>query len=419
MRVSKCLQETKPYLFVELARKRAALEAQGIDVISLSVGDPDGPTPPFIVDAMVKAVQDPQYHHYPAYAGSMEFRTAAAHYLQRRFGVKLDPATELLALIGSKEGIVHLGNAFVDEGEYILVPSIGYPAYTGAATLRNAKTWLMPTTPQNGYLADFTQAPEEVLAKAKLMFLGYPNNPTGACAPESYLDEAIAFCKQHDILLAHDNAYCDICYDGYEAPALLQRPGAREVGIEFFSLSKGYNMTGWRLAFAAGNAQAIKALGTIKNNVDSGVFNAVQQAGIAALESDQSTVRAQCVIYQARRDLIVPALNRMGLPCEPSKATIYLWAQVPSDYSSVEFCDAVLNEAHVALTPGSGYGEDGEGFVRISLAVPDERLAAALERLERFMQRCGVDAGAGASGVAGGAGGLAVEAGAADGASVE
>lgn len=387
MRVSKCLLDTKPYLFVELARKRAALEARGIDVVSLSVGDPDGPTPDFIVDAMVKAVRDPQFQHYPAYAGSPEFRAAAARYLQNRFDVKVDPATEVLALIGSKEGIVHLGNAFVDEGDYVLVPSIGYPAYTAAATLRNARVWQMPTTAANGYLADFSQVPDEVLARTKLMFLGYPNNPTGACAPESYLDEAIAFCRQHDILLAHDNAYCDICYDGYQAPALLQRPGARDVGIEFFSLSKGYNMTGWRIAFAAGNEQAIKALGTVKNNVDSGVFNAVQQAGIAALTSDQHTVREQCELYQARRDVLVPALNQMGLACEAPKATIYVWAKVPDGYTSVEFSDYLLNEAHVAVTPGSGYGKDGEGYIRISLSVPDERLEEAIARMRSVLQR--------------------------------
>lgn len=385
MRVSRCLEETKPYLFVELTRKRMALENRGIDVVSLSVGDPDGATPEFIVDAMVKAVRNPRFQHYPAYAGSPEFRRAAACYLKQRFGLDMDPESEVLALIGSKEGIVHLGNAFVDEGEYVLVPSIGYPAYTAAATLRNASVWRMPMTAANGYLADYTQVPDEVLARTKLMFLGYPNNPTGACAPESYLDEAIAFCREHDLLLAHDNAYCDICYDGYRAPAVLQRPGACEVAVEFFSLSKGYNMTGWRIAFAAGNPQAIKALGTIKNNVDSGVFNAVQQAGIAALESDQHTVREQCETYQRRRDYLVPALNDMGLSCELPKATIYVWARVPAGFTSAGFADRLLQEAHVAVTPGSGYGEDGEGFVRMSLTVPDERLREAVDRMRSFL----------------------------------
>lgn len=385
MRVSKCLMETKPYLFVELNRKKAALQAQGIDVVSLAAGDPDGPTPDFIVEAMVQAVRDPKFHHYPPYAGSSDFRQAVATYLQRRFQVEVSPDTEVLALIGSKEGLAHLGNAFVDEGDYVLVPSIGYPTYAAAASLRNAKTWLMPTTADNGYLADFASVPEEVLAKAKVMFLGYPNNPTAACAPESYFDEAIAFCREHDILLAHDNAYCDICYDGYQAPALLQRPGAREVGIEFFSLSKGYNMTGWRIAFAAGNAQAIQALGTIKNNIDTGVFGAIQQAGAVALTSDQSTVAKQCQVYQQRRDRLVSALNEMGLVCDMPKATIYVWARVPQGYSSLEFSDYLLNEAHVAVTPGSGYGEDGEGYIRICLAVEDTRLDEAIDRMRRVM----------------------------------
>jgi len=387
MRVSKCLLETKPYLFVELSRKRAALEERGIDVVSLSVGDPDGPTPEFIVDAMVDALHDPAFHHYPSYAGSMEFRQAAAGYLASRFGVDVDPEREVLALIGSKEGLVHLGNAFVDEGDAVLAPSIGYPSYSAAATLRNADVWKMPTTARNGYLADFTQVPAEVLQRAKIMFLGYPNNPTGACAPESYLDEAIAFCRENDILLAHDNAYCDICYDGYRAPALLQRPGAREVGIEFFSLSKGYNMTGWRIAFAAGNAQAVQALATVKSNVDTGVFGAIQRAGAVALSSDQSTVRAQCACYQRRRDIVVPALNEMGLACTPPKATIYVWARIPEGWTSAAFADYLLQEVHVAVTPGSGYGVDGEGFIRISLTVPDDRLSEAIVRMRGVLHR--------------------------------
>ena len=369
-------------MFVELARKRAALEAQGHDVISLSVGDPDAPTPAFIVDAMVEALQDPSNHHYPSYAGMPEFRAAAASYMESRFGVRVNPETEVLALIGSKEGIAHLGNALIDEGEYALVPSIGYPTYTCAATLRNGFAWKMPMTAQNGYLADFTHVPNEVLAKAKVMYLGYPNNPTGACAPESYFDDAIAFCAEHDIVLAHDNAYADICYDGYRAPSLMQRPGGREIGIEFFSLSKGYNMTGWRIAFAVGNAQVISALATVKSNVDTGVFRAVQKAGAVALLSDQSTVRDQCAIYERRRDMLVSALNEIGLTCEKPKATIYVWARVPGGFTSESFADYLLNVAHVAVTPGSGYGPDGEGFIRICLSVPDERLEAAIVRLK-------------------------------------
>ncbi|MDO4532388.1 MAG: aminotransferase class I/II-fold pyridoxal phosphate-dependent enzyme, partial [Coriobacteriia bacterium] len=342
-------------------------------------------TPQFIVDAMVEALRDQKNHHYPAYVGSARYRMAAAAYLRNRFNVEVDAQTEVLALIGSKEGIVHLGNAFIDEGDFALVPSIGYPAYSAAATLRNAKCWCMPTTEKNGYLADFRNIPEEVLNRSKVMFLGYPNNPTGASAPEGYFDEAIAFCREHDILLAHDNAYCDICFDGYQAPSVLQRPGAREVAIEFFSLSKGYNMTGWRIGFAVGNAQAIKALASVKSNIDTGVFNAIQQAGVAALESDQSCVRANCAAYERRRNMVVPALNEMGLACAYPKATIYVWARIPQGYTSAAFADHVLQNAHVAVTPGSGYGEDGEGFIRISLAVPDERLAEALRRMQQLL----------------------------------
>lgn len=381
MQLSQSLKSMKPYLFVGINKKIAALEAQGFDVIAFTKGDPDHPTPQFIVDAMVDAVRDPANHHYPAYAGSTEFRQAAATYLERRFNVNVDAASEVIALIGSKEGLAHVGNAFLDPGDYALVPGIGYPTYTGAATLRSANIWTMPMNEANGYLADFTHVPQEVLARAKVMFAGYPNNPTGACAPESYLDEAIAFCREHDILLVHDNAYADINYDGYRAPAMLQRPGGREAGIEFFSLSKGYNMTGWRIAFAAGNAQAIEALSTVKSNIDTGVFNAVQKAGAVALLSDQATVREQCAVYARRRDMLVDALRDMGLACEKPQATIYVWARVPEGETSVGFADRMLEQAHVALTPGSGYGADGEGFVRLSLTVPDDRMQEGICRL--------------------------------------
>ncbi len=389
MRVSRCLQETKPYVFVELNRRRMELMAQGVDVISLAVGDPDMPTPAFIVDALYEALRDPGIHHYPPYAGLPQFRAAAAAYLSRRFGLAIDPETELLALCGSKEGIVHLGVAFLDEGDFALVPGIGYPAYAAAATMRNARTWKMPMREGNGYLADFAAVPSDILARAKLMYLGYPNNPTGAIAPESYLDEAIAFCKEHDLLLAFDNAYCDICFDEYRVPSILSRPGAREVAIEFFSLSKGYNMAGWRIAFAAGNAQAVRALATVKSNTDSGVFAAIQRAGAVALASGRDSVQAQCAIYRRRRDMMVPALREMGLECAMPQAAIYLWARVPDGQSAASFSDFLLEQAHVAVAPGSAYGADGEGFVRISLTAPDERLQEALRRMRHALAGCG------------------------------
>jgi LL-diaminopimelate aminotransferase len=383
MRTASSLNKMAPYLFAQIDAKRDALTSQGIDVISLGIGDPDIPTPTHIVDAMAKAIRVPANDQYPDYAGSKAFRTACANWMARRFGVEgLDPATEVLALIGSKEGIAHLHTAFVDPGDYVLAPSIGYPVYSGGATLMHANTYFMPMNAQNGWLADFSNIPADVLAKARIMFIGYPNNPTGAVATEEYFDKAIAFCREHDILLAHDNAYCDICFDGYRAPSILERPGAKDVCIEFFSFSKSYNMTGWRIAFAVGNAQAVGALGTVKNNLDSGQFTAIQDAAIAALEGSQSCVAEMCTLYQRRRDLILDALAAIGIECEAPKATIYVWAKVPQGYTSAEFAEKVLTEAHVIVTPGNGYGPDGEGWMRLSLTTPDDRLLEACQRIK-------------------------------------
>lgn len=385
MRTASCLNNMAPYLFAQIDAKRDALIAEGHDVISLGIGDPDMPTPRHVVEAMVKAVQKPKNHQYPDYAGSLDFRKACASYMSERFDVDLDPKSEVLALIGSKEGIAHLHTAFVDPGDYVLAPSIGYPVYSGGATLQSANTYFMPMKEENGFLADFSNVPEEVLSKAKIMFIGYPNNPTGACATEAYFDRAIDFCIEHDILLAHDNAYCDICYDGYRAPSILERPRAKECCIEFFSLSKGYNMTGWRIAFACGNRQAVEALGTVKNNLDSGQFTAIQEAAIAALTGDQDCVSQMCDIYKTRRDAIVGALRSIGLECASPKATIYVWCKVPEGETSESFATKLLERAHVIVTPGSGYGPDGEGFIRISLTTPDDRLMEAVERIKSTM----------------------------------
>lgn len=385
MRTARCLEELPPYLFARIDEKRRALEERGVEVISLGIGDPDQPTPAHVVDAMAEAIRRPANHRYPDYAGSPEFREACADYLRRRFGVEVDPATEVLALIGSKEGIAHLHTAFVDPGDYVLAPAIGYPVYAGGATLQSARTWYMPMTAEGGFLADFASTPPEVLRRAKVMFLGYPNNPTGAIAPEGYLDEAIAFCREHDLLLAYDNAYCDLCFDGYEAPSILERPGAKEVCIEFFSLSKPYNMTGWRIAFAAGSPEAVRALGTVKNNLDSGQFTAVQEAAIAALSGPQDCVESMCALYQRRRDLLVDALRSIGVAVEPPKATIYVWAPVPEGHTSESFATELLERAHVVVTPGSGYGPAGEGFVRLSLTTPDDKLLEAVRRMRESM----------------------------------
>ncbi|MDR1016796.1 MAG: aminotransferase class I/II-fold pyridoxal phosphate-dependent enzyme [Coriobacteriales bacterium] len=406
MRTADCLNHIEPYLFAQIDAKREALEAQGVEVLSLGIGDPDMPTPPHIVAAMHKAIDNPKNHQYPDYAGSLAYRQACADWMRSRFGVSVDPKSEVLALIGSKEGIGHLHVAFVNPGEYVLAPSIGYPVYSGGAILDNAKVWYMPMREQTGWLAEFADAdgdgyvgpdapaseadygalvPDEILAKAKIMFLGYPNNPTGAVATPEFFDAAIAFCKKHDLLLVHDNAYSEICYDGYLAPSILERPGAKEVCIEVFSMSKAYNMTGWRIAFACGAPEAIKALGTVKNNLDSGQFTAIQEAAIAAMSGPQDCIREQCAIYQRRRDLIVDALQAIGLDCHAPKATIYVWTRIPEGYSSAEFAEHVLTDAHVIVTPGSGYGRDGEGYIRISLTCPDDQILESVKRIKESL----------------------------------
>lgn len=385
MQKAECLNHLAPYLFAQIDAKRDALVAQGVDVISLGIGDPDMPTPFHIVDALIKAAQNPANHQYPDYAGSLAYREACADWMRDRFGVTLDPKTEVLALIGSKEGIAHLHTAFVNPGDYVLAPSIGYPVYSGGATLQSANTYFMPMTAENGFLADFEQVPEDILKRAKIMFLGYPNNPTGAIATEEYFDKAIDFCIRHDLLLAHDNAYCEIGFDGYRAPSILERPRAMECCIEFFSLSKAYNMTGWRIGFAAGNPYAIEALGTVKNNLDSGQFGAIQDAAIVALRSSQDCIDEMNAIYMRRRDAIVEALQAIGLECNTPQATIYVWAKVPNGYTSAEFAEKLLEQAHVIVTPGSGYGPDGEGYIRISLTTPDDRLLEAVDRIKKTM----------------------------------
>jgi len=370
-----------PYLFAEIDRKRALKEAEGVDVISLGIGDPDLPTPQRIVDAMATAITRPKNHQYPAYAGSRPYRAACAEWMKRRFGVELDSDTEVLALIGSKEGIAHLFPAFIDEGDYTLVPGVGYPVYTTGGVLIGGKTHYMPMNEENDWLADFESTPAEVLAHAKMMFISYPNNPAAVSAPVEYFDRAIAFAKEHDLLLVHDNAYSEIGFDGYVAPSIMQRPGAREVAIELFSCSKAYNMTGWRIAFACGNAGAINALGTVKSNIDSGAFTAIQDAAIEAMLGPQDDVAEMCAIYQRRRDMVLAALGTIGLTARRSAGTIYVWARIPEGYTSAEYATAVLEKAGVIVPAGSAYGPDGEGYIRISLATPDDRLAEALERM--------------------------------------
>ncbi|MBE0476734.1 MAG: LL-diaminopimelate aminotransferase [Coriobacteriia bacterium] len=382
MRTANRIANLPPYLFAEIDRKKAAKVAQGIDVISLGIGDPDTPTPRNIVERAVEAVQDPANHRYPSYYGAPRYRKACARWMRTRFGVDVDPEEEVLALIGSKEGIAHVFLAFADPGDVCLVPGCGYPVYHTGGILAGAESWFMPMTEDDGFLADFENAPAEVLARARMMFLSYPNNPTSAVAPDEYFDRAIAFAREHDLLVIHDNAYSEIGFDGYRPPSFLQRPGAKDVAIELFSCSKAYNMTGWRVAFAAGNPTAIKALGTVKSNIDSGVFTAVQDAAIEALLGPQDSIDALNVLYQRRRDLVMPALARIGLRAQTPKGTIYVWARVPEGHTSTSFAELVLEEANVIVAAGSAYGPSGEGYIRISLTTPDDRLEEAIRRIE-------------------------------------
>ena len=371
-----------PYLFAEIDRKRALKEAEGVDVISLGIGDPDRPTPQRIIDAMIEAVKNPKNHQYPAYAGSKPYRAACAEWMHRRFGVELDSDTEVLALIGSKEGIAHLFPTFTNPGDYTLAPGVGYPVYTTGAILSDSLVHYMHMGDDNDWLADFEATPADVLAKAKMMFLSYPNNPAAVDAPEEYFDRAIAFAKKHDLLLVHDNAYSEIGFDGHRPASIMQRPGAREVAIELFSCSKAYNMTGWRIAFACGNAEAIKALGTVKSNIDSGAFTAIQDAAIEAMLGPQDDVFEMSAIYERRRDMVLETLASIGLSARKSAGTIYVWARIPEGYTSAEYAGLLLDKAGVIVPPGSAYGPDGEGYIRISLATPDDRLAEALQRIK-------------------------------------
>jgi LL-diaminopimelate aminotransferase len=370
-----------PYLFAELDRLKREVQQKGADVISLGIGDPDLPTPRHIVDACKHAAEQAANHRYPDYQGLDRFREAACDWYKRRFGVSLDPRKEACALIGSKEGIANFPVAVVDPGDIVLVPDPAYPVYYSGCVFNGGEPYFMPLRKENAFLPDFSAIPGEVARRAKLMWLNYPNNPTAATAPVEFFERAINFCLEHNIILAHDIAYSEIAFDGYRAPSVLEIEGARECTIEFQSLSKTYSMTGWRVGFAVGNAQLVGALGTVKTNVDSGVFQAVQEAAIAALTGSEDTLSEYCRVYQQRRDLMVDALRSIGLECEVPRATVYIWARVPHGYTSLSFTERVLQETGVVITPGSGFGKSGEGYVRFSLTVPSERLREAVERI--------------------------------------
>jgi len=373
------LSALPPYLFARIDAMKAEKARSGADIIDLGVGDPDLPTPPHVVEALCTAARDPANHHYPSYAGMTAYREAVAGWYGRRFGVDLDPATEVLALMGSKDGIAHVPEAFVNPGDVVLAPSPGYPVYRTSTLFAEGELHELPLAAQNGFLPDLDAVPAEVAKRAKLLFVNYPNNPTGAIAPASFYDEVVAFAREHGVVVVSDNAYSEIAYDGYRAPSFLEADGAAEVGVEMHSLSKTYNMTGWRIGMAVGNAEVLAGLGRVKTNVDSGVFDAVQHAAIAALSGSQDCVAAACRVYQERRDVLVAGLKALGYEVEAPKATFYVWLPVED---SMAFAARLLDEAAIVATPGVGFGSHGEGYVRFALTRPVDRIREALDRME-------------------------------------
>ncbi len=379
------LQKLPPYLFARIEKKIAEAKAQGIDIISLGIGDPDSPTPKYIIEKLKETAEDAVNHQYPSSVGMLSFREAVADYYNKRFKVSLDAKTEVVTLIGSKEGIAHISWCYLNPGDVSLVPDPGYPVYGIGSLLAGAEPYIMPLKAENGFLPDLTAIPEEVAHKAKIMFINYPNNPTGAVADEQFYLDVIAFAKKYDILVCHDAAYQDLAFDGYKPPSFLEFPGAKEVGIEFGSCSKPYNMTGWRIGWAAGRPEVIEALGRLKSNVDSGAFQAVQYAGTVALSGPQDIIEEMSQLYAERRDIVVDGLNAMGWTLEKPKATIYVWAPVPKGYDSISFAEEVFEKTGVVVTPGNGYGDNGEGYFRVALTVSSERIEEAFTRMKETL----------------------------------
>jgi LL-diaminopimelate aminotransferase len=375
------MQELKPYLFVEINRKIAEKRARGEEVISFAIGDPDFPTPRPVIERLCQAAQDPANHTYPETAGLPELRQAIVDWYHRRFAVCLDVNEEVLPLIGSKEGIGHIALCFIDAGNIALVPNPAYPVYSISTILAGGQVYNMPLTAKNRFLPDLDAIPPEVIEKAKLIWLNYPNNPTAATAEIDYFNKVVAFAKQHSIAVCHDGPYSEVAFDGYSPPSFLQADGARDIGVEFHSLSKSYNMTGWRVGMAVGNAEMIGALRKIKSNLDSGIPQAIQYAAIEALSGSQDCIAEHNAVYQRRRDLIIDMLSDIGLEAETPRASLYIWAKVPTGYSSLEFADDLLEQVNVVVIPGIGYGKYGEGYVRLSLTIPNAILVKGLSRL--------------------------------------
>lgn len=375
------LNNLPPYLFKEIDRQKEEVEKSGVDIIDLGVGDSDIPTPPHIIEALSRAASDPANHRYPSYTGMDDFNKAVARWYKRRFNVDLDPAKEVVTLIGSKEGIAHISLAFINNGDIALVTSPGYPVYDIGVKFAGGQTYFMDLLKQNNFLPDLGAVPKEIAPKAKMMFINYPNNPTSAVATGEFFKETVAFAESNNIIVCHDAAYTEMAFDGYKPKSFLETAGAKDVGIEFHSLSKTYNMTGWRIGFAVGRAEVIHALGQVKSNIDSGAFQAIQIAGIAALEGDQTCLKETNSEYTSRRDVLVDGLVNLGFSVERPKATFYLWVEVPQGYSSAKTASRLLTEAGIVVTPGNGFGAAGEGYIRMALTVGKQRLKEVIERI--------------------------------------
>ncbi len=384
MRIAERINTLPSYVFAELGRRIREMKAQGRDVIRLDIGSPDLPPPDFIVNALDRSLRDPSHHGYGGYYGTPELRQAMADYYEHRFGVQLNPDKEVAPLIGSKEGIANIALAFVDPGETVLIPDPGYPTYGMGTILAGGVPVRMPLRQENGFLPDLEAIPQDVAQSAKIMWLNYPNNPTGAVAPLELFEQAVAFAHRNSLLVCHDNPYCDVVFDDYVAPSILQVPGAMEVAVEFNSLSKTYNMAGWRVGMAVGSAVAVEALARTKTNIDSGIFIPIQDAAVASLVGDQSWLAGRNSIYRERRDLILATLQEMGIQASEPKASLYIWAEVPEGYTSAGFAGRLLEDAAVSVTPGDAFGRFGEGFVRISLGMDTERIREAMERLKQL-----------------------------------
>lgn len=377
------IRQLPPYLFAAIDKMKQEAIRKGVDIINLGVGDPDLPTPSHIVRRLQQSAENPRNHQYPSYEGMLIFREAVADWYKRRFNVVLDQASEVLTLIGSKEGIGHFPLAYLNPGDIALVPDPGYPVYQVGTLFAGGRAHLMPLCEENGFLPELQKIPKTILSRARLLFINYPNNPTAATAGLDFFKEVVSFAKRHRLIVCHDAAYSEIYYDGQRPHSFMEVPGAKSVGIEFHSLSKTFNMTGWRIGFAVGNREILSGLGKVKSNLDSGAFQAIQEAGIEALRSDESVVEAIRRRYQERRDLLISGLKRLGFKIEPPKATFYVWLRTPSGFTSTKFAATLLQQTGILTTPGNGFGKAGEGYIRMTLTVTKDRIEEVIRRIEK------------------------------------